>query len=267
MTAPLLVVDGLTVRAGETPLVDDLSFTLDAGERVGLIGESGSGKSLTTLAILGLLPDGLTASGSVSLDGVEVVGARERDLVRVRGRGAAPVFQEPRTALDPLMRVGRQIAQPLRRHRGLSGRELSDAVRQLVAQVALDDVDRIVRAFPHELSGGQRQRVALAIALAADPLLLIADEPTTALDVSVQAEMLDLIDRVARERDMAVLFVSHDLAVVSQIATDGIVMRTGRAVERGPLDRLLRDPQHDYTIRLLESARRFEEALERRMRG
>ncbi|WP_198411038.1 ATP-binding cassette domain-containing protein [Microbacterium suaedae] len=265
MTAPALQVDQLTVRANGAALVDGLSFDLAPGERLGLIGESGSGKSLTTLAILGLLPDGLTVTGSIRLDGTEVVGARERTLVGLRGRAAAPVFQEPRTALDPLMRVGRQIALPMRR-RGVSGRALQGGVRELVSQVSLDDADRVVRAFPHELSGGQRQRVALAIALAGEPRILLADEPTTALDVSVQADILALIDRVAREREMSVLFVSHDLAVVSQIAPRGLVMRHGRVVERGEISRILAAPEHTYTAGLIASARRFEDALERRMR-
>ncbi|WP_156762215.1 ABC transporter ATP-binding protein [Microbacterium karelineae] len=264
MTAPVLEIDALTVRAGSATLVDGVSLALSPGERLGLIGESGAGKSLTTLAILGLLPDGLAATGSIRLDGAEVVGARERDLVRLRGRAAAPVFQEPRTALDPLMRVGRQIALPARR-RGASGRALRDRVRELLAQVSLGDSDRIARAFPHELSGGQRQRIALAIALAGEPRILLADEPTTALDVSVQADMLALIDRVAAERGMAVLFVSHDLAVVSQVASRGLVMRGGRVVERGKIARILSAPQNDYTAGLIASARRFEDALARRM--
>jgi len=260
----LLTLDGLTVRAGDAVLVDDLSFSLDEGERIGLIGESGSGKSLTALAILGLLPPGLAATGSIRLDGTEVVGARERTLNRIRGRAAAPVFQEPRTALDPLMRIGKQIAEPIRR-RGVRGSALEQAVRHLLAQVALDDRDRIARAFPHELSGGQRQRVAIAIALAAEPKVLLADEPTTALDVSVQAEILALIDEIAAARRMAVVFVSHDLAVVSRVAARALVMRRGRVVERGGLEALLASPQHDYTAGLIASARRFENALERRM--
>ncbi|MGO1840021.1 MAG: ABC transporter ATP-binding protein [Candidatus Microbacterium stercoravium] len=262
----LLALDGLTVRSGDTVLVDDLSFSLDEGERIGLIGESGSGKSLTALAILGLLPAGLTAAGSIRLDGTEVVGARERTLNRIRGRAAAPVFQEPRTALDPLMRVGKQIAEPIRR-RGVSGGALEKAVRRLLAQVALDDGDRINRAFPHELSGGQRQRVAIAIALAAEPKVLLADEPTTALDVSVQAEILALLDEIAAARRMAVVFVSHDLAVVSRVASRALVMRRGQVVEHGGIEQLLAAPRHDYTAGLIASARRFENALERRMRS
>ncbi|WP_326589333.1 ABC transporter ATP-binding protein [Streptomyces brevispora] len=258
----LLDIRGLTLRTTDgTTLVDDLSLSLARGERLGLIGESGSGKSLTALAILGLLPEGITATGSIELAGTQIVGAREKHLTRVRGRDAAVVFQEPLTALDPLMRAGRQVAEPLRRRRGLKGAALRRAVVDALEQVRLTEPDRIARSFPHEMSGGQRQRVALAMALACDPKLLIADEPTTALDVSVQAEMLGLLDTLVRERDMAVLFVSHDLAVVARITDRALVMRSGRAVEEGALLDLVRSPGHAYTQALVGSARRLESAL------
>lgn len=261
----ILDVRGLTVRTADgRTLVDDLSLTIAPGERLGLIGESGSGKSLTTLAVLGLLPDGMTAHGSVELAGTQIVGAKEKLLTSVRGRDAAVVFQEPLTALDPLMRVGRQIAEPLARRQRLKGTELKRAVVQALEQVRLPDPDRVTRAFPHEISGGQRQRVALAMALACEPALLIADEPTTALDVSVQSEMLDLIDTLVRERDMAVLFVSHDLAVVARITDRALVMKDGRAVEEGDIRRLVQDPRADHTKALVDSARRLESALDLR---
>ncbi|GGZ94924.1 ABC transporter ATP-binding protein [Streptomyces bluensis] len=261
----LLDIRGLTIRTtdGHT-LVDDLSLTIAGGERRGLIGESGSGKSLTTLAVLGLLPDGMTATGSIELAGTQIVGAREKHLTRVRGTDAAIVFQEPLTALDPLMRVGRQIAEPLARRRGLKGAELQRAVARALEQVRLPEPDRIARAFPHEISGGQRQRVALAMALACEPKLLIADEPTTALDVSVQADMLDLIDTLVRERDMAVLFVSHDLAVVARVTDRVLVMKDGRAVEEGDVREIVRRPREEYTAALVASARRLESALDTR---
>ncbi|MFB6961062.1 ATP-binding cassette domain-containing protein [Streptomyces sp. NPDC056309] len=261
----LLDVHGLTVRTGDgRTLVDDLSFTVAGGERLGLIGESGSGKSLTTLAVLGLLPDGMTATGSVELAGTQVVGAPEKRLTSLRGRDAAVVFQEPLTALDPLMRVGRQIAEPLRRRTGLKGKDLQRAVADTLAQVRLPDPERIARAFPHEISGGQRQRVALAMALACEPKLLIADEPTTALDVSVQAEMLELVDTLVRERDMAVLFVSHDLAVVAKVTDRALVLKDGRAVEEGPVETIVGAPCEEYTKALVASARRLESALDLR---
>ncbi|MFJ6573840.1 ATP-binding cassette domain-containing protein [Streptomyces sp. NPDC091292] len=259
----LLDVRDLTIRTGEGhTLVDALSLTVAPGERLGLIGESGSGKSLTTLAVLGLLPDGMTAHGSVELAGTQIVGAGEKQLTRVRGRDAAIVFQEPLTALDPLMRVGRQLAEPLGRRRGLKGDALKRAVAEALDQVRLPEPDRIARAFPHEISGGQRQRVALAMALACDPKLLIADEPTTALDVTVQAEMLDLIDTLVQERDMAVLFVSHDLAVVAKVTDRVLVLKDGRAVEEGDVRDLVRAPREEYTRALVASARQLESALD-----
>ncbi|MFG2427282.1 ATP-binding cassette domain-containing protein [Streptomyces sp. NPDC048590] len=261
----LLDVRGLSVRTADgRALVDDLSFTVAGGERLGLIGESGSGKSLTTLAVLGLLPDGMTSTGSVELAGTQTVGATRRSLDAVRGRDAAVVFQEPLTALDPLMRLGRQIAEPLARRTGLKGRHLRSAVHEALEQVRLPEPARIARAFAHEISGGQRQRVALAMALACEPKLLIADEPTTALDVSVQAEMLELIDGLVREREMAVLFVSHDLAVVAEVTDRVLVMKDGRAVEEGSVRDIVRAPSEEYTRALVASARKLESALDLR---
>ncbi|MBA4862252.1 ABC transporter ATP-binding protein [Streptomyces sp. PSKA54] len=258
----ILDVRDLTIRApdGRT-LVDGLSLSIAPGERLGLIGESGSGKSLTTLAVLGLLPDGMTAVGSIELAGTQIVGASEKQLTGVRGRDAAIVFQEPLTALDPLMRVGKQIAEPLARRRALKGTALKRAVAEALEQVRLPEPDRIARAFPHEISGGQRQRVALAMALACDPKLLIADEPTTALDVTVQSEMLDTL---VRERDMAVLFVSHDIAVVSKVTDRVLVMQDGRAVEEGDVRKIVRAPREEYTRALVSSARQLESALDLR---
>ncbi|AZS35465.1 Oligopeptide transport ATP-binding protein OppD [Microbacterium lemovicicum] len=257
----LLEISGLTVRAAGTVLVDDVSLAVGPGDRVGLIGESGSGKSLTSLAAVGLLPDALRVSGSVLLDGHEVVGAGDRTLRPLRGPVAQVVFQEPLTALDPLMRVGAQIAEPLRRHLGLRGAALRDAVREALAEVVLTD-PRIARAYPHELSGGQRQRVAIAMALAARPRLLIADEPTTALDVTVQDAVLSLLERLVAERGMALLFVSHDLAVVSRMTERIAVLRGGRVVESGPVGDVLWAPQHPYTAALVASARALDDALD-----
>ena len=263
----LLSVHDLSVATADgARLVRDLSFDLDAGARLGVIGESGSGKSVTSLAITGLLGAGLTASGSATLDGVEVVGAAERVLVPLRGRVASVVFQEPLTALDPLMRIGNQVAEPLARHsrrRGepLRGASLRRAVVEALAEVSLGD-ERIAASFPHEISGGQRQRAAIAIALASRPKLLIADEPTTALDVTVQAEILALLDRLVDERGMALLFISHDLAVVSSLVSDVMVMRGGEVVERGPIATLLASPTDPYTVTLVESARSLDAALD-----
>ncbi|HXH32923.1 MAG TPA: ABC transporter ATP-binding protein [Plantibacter sp.] len=226
------------------------------------MGGSGSGKSLTSLAALGLLPEQLVATGSIRLQDTEVVGATDQALRPLRGTVAGLVFQEPLTALDPLMRVGDQLAEPLRRHSALRRAALRSAVTDALREVALSDTSRIERSYPHELSGGQRQRVAIAIALAGRPRLLIADEPTTALDVTVQAEVLALLDRLVRERGMALLFISHDLAVVSQMVDEVIVLSDGRAVERGPVAQVLSAPQHEDTRRLVASARAIDDALE-----
>ncbi len=259
----ILDVDGLGVATRDgSPLVLDVSFRLGAGERLSLIGESGSGKSLTSFAALGLLPEGLTASGSVLLGGAQVVGARERDLVPLRGNVASMVFQEPLTALDPLMRLGAQVAEPIRRHLGLRGDALRQAVLSALEEVRLPEPERIARAYPHEISGGQRQRVAIAAALACRPELLIADEPTTALDVTVQADVLALLDSLVAERGMALLFVSHDLAVVSRMTDRALVLRAGHVVEEGPIARLLSAPADPYTADLVRSARELDAALE-----
>jgi peptide/nickel transport system ATP-binding protein len=257
-------VDGLSVaRDDGLALVRDLSFVIQPGERLGLIGESGSGKSLTALAVMGLLPDGLTATGSVTLDGSPVIGASERALRGLRGRVASVVFQEPLTALDPLMRLGAQLAEPISRHQGLRGSRLRAAVLDGLGEVSLAQPQRIARAYPHEISGGQRQRVAIAMALACRPRLLIADEPTTALDVTVQAEVLDLIDRLVAERTMAMLFISHDLAVVSRVADRVIVLRDGAQVEAGTIAAVLTAPTDPYTRTLVDSARALDRALDR----
>ncbi len=263
-----LVVTDLTIRgASGVALVDELSFAIAPGRRLGIIGESGSGKSLTALAVLGLLPEALVGTGSVRLSGNEVIGTAERALVPLRGSEVAIVFQEPLTSLDPLMRVGRQLAEPVRRTAARSGQKLSreevlDRVREALVEVSLPDPDRIASAYPHEISGGQRQRVAIALALASRPKLLIADEPTTALDVSVQAEILALLDRVVADRGMALLFISHDLAVVSRVADDVVVLREGRVVDRGSLAVLIDAPGSDYTAELVAGARVLDDALD-----
>jgi len=251
----LLQVTDLTVRIGGKTVVDNVGFDLDAAGRLGLIGASGSGKSLTALAVLGLLPDAAEATGSIKLDGEELLGRSDRALSRLRGERLAMVFQEPLTALNPLMRIGRQLSEPARLHEGLGRRQAAARAVELAAMVGLPDPERVVRSWPHQLSGGQRQRVGLAMALACRPALLIADEPTTALDVTVQAEMLSLIDDLVVQQGTALLFISHDLAVVAQICRDGAVLKDGRVVERGPLADILRAPSDPYTRDLLAAAR------------
>lgn len=256
MTALLQLRD---VRVtGASDIVHGVSFEIAAGARFGIIGESGSGKSLTTLAALGLLPDGLTASGSVTFRGTELLGASAQTLTGVRGRGMTAVFQDALTALDPLMRIGDQLAWPLRHHGGLRGDALADGVLDAFREVALPDPQRIAHSYVHEISGGQRQRVAIALALACSPALLIADEPTTALDLSVQAEILDLLDAVVRDRSTALLLISHDLAVVARMTDEILVLRDGVAVEHGPTHTLLTAPEHAYTRLLVDTARTLE---------
>ncbi|MFE5329776.1 dipeptide/oligopeptide/nickel ABC transporter permease/ATP-binding protein [Embleya sp. NPDC056575] len=251
----LLEITDLTIRIAGRTVVDGVDLTLAPGERLGLIGESGSGKSLTALAVLGLLPEGAQVTGSIRLDGAELLGRSEPELARIRGDRVAMVFQEPLTALDPTMRIGRQIAEPLRLHRGMTRRRADEAAIELAARVGLPDPADLVRARPHQLSGGQRQRVGIAIALACRPALLIADEPTTALDVTVQRDILALLDEQAREQGTALLFITHDLAVVSSVSDRIAVLRGGRTVEQGPLEAILHDPRAPYTRALLAAAR------------
>lgn len=248
--APVLTVRALSVRTRHHELVSDVSFDLRGGERVGLIGESGSGKTLTALGVLGLLGDNLSASGSARLVGVEheLIGASEEQLAEVRGRVTAMVFQEPMTALNPTMRVRDQVAETLLIHdRATSRRAARDAAVDLLRDVGLPDPRAAARAYPHQLSGGQRQRVVLAIALANDPAVLVCDEPTTALDVTVQALVLDHITRGVDRRGAALLFISHDLAVVATVCSRVLVMYGGRVVEAGPVSTVLTSPRHRYT--------------------
>ena len=252
----LLEVDSLVVDIGGRRVVDDVSFAVPDGGRLGIIGESGSGKTLTALSIVGLAPDAATITGSVRFDGQELLGWPDRRYSDLRGDRIAMVFQDPRTALNPVMRVGRQISEPLRLHRGYGRRSAAVAAEDLCARVGLPDPDRIVRAYPHQLSGGQRQRVGIAMALACRPSLLIADEPTTALDVTVQAEIMELLGQLVVEDGTALIFISHDLALVSGVVDDVMVMRDGRIVEGGSAGQIVGEPSHAYTVQLLDAARR-----------
>ncbi|WP_336205323.1 ABC transporter ATP-binding protein [Nonomuraea sp. LPB2021202275-12-8] len=246
----MLSVEGLTVRAGSVELVRDVSFQIAPGERVGLIGESGSGKSLTALSLMGLLPEGVGASGRARLRDRDLVGVTERRLKDLRGRVVSMVFQEPMTALNPLMRVGAQVAEVMTLHGKPGGQARARAV-ELLGRVRLPQPEQVARAYPHQLSGGQRQRVMLAIALANEPELLICDEPTTALDVTVQKQMLDLIAEVAP----ALLFITHDLAVVASVCERVLVMYGGRVVESGPIREVFGSPRHRYTEGLLAASK------------
>lgn len=233
-----------------------IDLEIERGARVGLIGESGSGKSLTALALMGLLPETARTKGSVRFDGQELLGRPDRAIAPLRGDRMSMVFQEPMTALDPTMRVGRQVAEVWELHRAGRGSNGSarEQVLQILDEVGLPDPPRIAKSFPHQLSGGQRQRVVLAMALINRPELVICDEPTTALDVTVQAKVLRLLDRALTEAEAACLFISHDLAVVAQVCQWLVVMLDGAIVEQGPAAELLADPQHGYTRGLLATA-------------
>ncbi|AYG04384.1 ABC transporter ATP-binding protein [Gryllotalpicola protaetiae] len=254
-----LEVRDLTISLGQRVLVDRLSFTVADGERFGIIGESGSGKSLTTLAVLGLLPDGITATGSIRLDGLEIIGMPERELARIRGRRVGAVFQDPQTALNPMRRIGDQLVEPLLLHGLVSRRDRPGRVRQavrLAELVRLPEPELIVERYPHQLSGGQRQRVGIGIAVAASPQLLLADEPTTALDVTIQAEILALFNALVADAGASLIFVTHDLAVLSDVADTLLVLAGGVAVERGSVAELISNPRHPVTAGLVAAARR-----------
>ena len=250
-------VDKLSIRVGDRALVTDLSFSIARGERVGLIGESGSGKSLTSLAVMGLLPETLDASGTVRVgdDPRNLIELGEREVARIRGRRAAMVFQEPMTALNPLMRIGRQIAEAMLIHGVQPDRAAArDAVLRLLDDVGLPSPAETIDAYPHQLSGGQRQRVVLAIALANDPDVLVCDEPTTALDVTVQKQVLELVLATVKRRGTGLLFITHDLAVVGETCDRILVMNQGELVEQGTTEQIFTRPQHPYTRGLLAAS-------------
>ena len=248
-----LKVDNLQVSFRGRQVVKGISFEIPPGARVGLIGESGSGKSVTALALMGLLGEGAKISGSVSLEGQELLSLTDRQMARLRGAKIGMIFQEPMTALDPTMRVGKQVAEVLALHQG-GRRGKRQEVIKMLERVGLPAPEQSASAFPHQLSGGQRQRVMMAMALINAPQLLICDEPTTALDVTVQAKVLRLLDKELSRSASACLFISHDLAVVNQICDYLLVMYQGQIVERGPLQQVLAQPKHPYTRGLLATA-------------
>ncbi len=262
--APLLSVRDLTVHIPVPPhvlrAVDGVSFDLRRGETLGLVGESGSGKTLTALTLMRLLEPPLDhlPRGQVVLDGTELMGLSETRMSALRGHAISMVFQEPMTSLNPVMTVGRQIAEPLMRHLGLSARAANTRAQEMLDLVGIPDPARVVRAYPHLLSGGMRQRAMIAIALACRPLVLIADEPTTALDVTVQAQILDLLSDLQREMGSAILLITHDLAVIAETAHRVAVMYAGRIVEEAPVADLFAAPRHPYARGLLASIPRIE---------
>ena len=250
--APALIeLVGLRVAFDRTPALHGIDLSVRRGEALGMVGESGSGKSVTWLAALGLLPRRARVGGSVRLDGQELIGAASDALAAIRGRRIGLIFQDPVSALNPVHRVGAQIGEAVSRHRGLNGAATRAEARRLLDQVGLPDSSRRLDAYPHELSGGQNQRVMIAMALAGEPDLLIADEPTTALDTTIQAQILDLLDRLRRETGMALVLISRDLSVVGEVCERIVVMYAGRIVEDAPTAELLEAAAHPYTKGLL----------------
>jgi len=241
------------VEVGSVAAVHGVSFELARGRRTGLIGESGSGKTVTALAIMGLLPDGLHAGGTAMYGAEDLLALPEDRLCELRGDRLAMIFQEPMTALNPVMRVGDQVAEPLRVHRGLSRSQAHGEAQTLLERVQIPDAAEKMRAYPHQLSGGQRQRAMIAMAMACSPDLLIADEPTTALDVTVQAQVLQLLNRLVDEEGATLLLITHDLPVVAQVCDEVMVMYGGRIVEVGETEEVFERPRHPYTHGLVEA--------------
>ena len=257
MTSPALSIENLVVSLGQNPhadrIIDGVSLDVHERETLCLVGESGSGKSVTSLAVMGLLPKGTLAAtgGHIKLAGEELIGASDRRLRQLRATTMAMIFQEPMTALNPVVPVGRQIDEVLRTHTRLDKRARRARILEMMEQVRLPEVERIFASYPHRLSGGQRQRIMIAMALVLEPKLLIADEPTTALDVTTQKQILGLIRDLQRDHGTAVLFITHDMGVVAEIADRVAVMRRGKLVETGPLQAILRAPAQEYTRNLL----------------
>ena len=254
MTAPLLSVRDLTVRFSSFVATKGISFDIAPGETLALVGESGSGKSVTALSILKLLPPWVTIEGKIALDGQNLVTATTQQLRAVRGNDVGMIFQEPMSSLNPVHTVGKQIGEVLSLHQGLRQTAAHKRTLELLAEVGIPDPESRVDDYPHQLSGGQRQRVMIAMALANNPKLLIADEPTTALDVTVQAQILLLLKKLQRQHGMAMLFITHDLTIVRKIADRVCVMTSGAIVESGPTAEIFAHPQHAYTQKLLAAA-------------
>jgi len=262
MKQPLLSIRNLSIdlpeRGDRLKAVEDVSISLSRNELLCIVGESGSGKSVLAHAIMGLLPKELKkSSGEIRLGGEEISRISEKDFRHLRGSEIAMIFQEPMTALNPLMRIGDQIDETIRYHRNLPASERLTILYDAIDAVGLTDPERIAKSYPYQISGGQRQRVMIAIALSLEPKLLIADEPTTALDVTTQAQILELLRQIQRDRQMGVIFITHDFGVVAEIADQVAVLKQGKLVESGNAEQVLSDPQHPYTVQLLNAVPKF----------
>ena len=259
--ADALGVEDLHVLVGGVEAVRGVSFALEARSRTGLIGESGSGKTLTALALMGLLPDGLSATGRVLYKGRDLLSLADEEFCELRGDRLAMIFQEPMTALNPVMRIGDQVAEPLMVHRHMSRQEAFATATRILQRVHITDAAEKMRAYPHQLSGGQRQRAMIAMAMACSPDILVADEPTTALDVTVQAQILRLLDELVNEQGATLLLITHDLPVVASTCDNVLVMYGGRIVETGTVDQVFDRPRHPYTRALLDAIPPLDEEL------
>jgi len=263
-----LSVNDLTIsfqtKAGPFLAVENVSFELARGEILAIVGESGSGKSMTSLAVMQLLPHAARMSGSIRIDGQDVSALPRRAIEDIRGAKIGMVFQEPMTSLNPVLTIERQVTEGLVRHRRLKRRAAVKIARDCLLDVGIAEPDRVLAQYPHQLSGGMRQRVMIAAALALKPGVLIADEPTTALDVTVQAQVLDLLVDLKTRHDSGILLITHDIGVVAETADRVIVMRGGRILETGPVEGVLSTPQHDYTKALLASHLTVDKALRQR---
>jgi peptide/nickel transport system ATP-binding protein len=250
---------------GDFPAVDGVSFSVEAGQTLAIVGESGCGKSMTALSIMGLVPNppGRIAGGSIRFEGRELVGLPKRELLDLRGNGMAMIFQEPMTSLNPAFSIGDQIVEGLLRHRAISRAEAQARAIEVLRQVRIPAPEQRFHEYPHKLSGGMRQRAMIAMALACQPRLLIADEPTTALDVTIQAQIIELMRTLQAETGTAVILITHDLGVVAEVADEVAVMYAGKIVERAPAQALFEQPQHPYTVGLLGSIPRLDVQRER----
>ena len=261
--SPILEVDGLQVEfwtsRGTIYAVNDISFKVAPGEMMGIVGESGCGKSVTALALLGILPRaGRAVAGSARFGGQDLLQLSDRELRRIRGKEIAMIFQDPMTSLNPVLTIGRQIVEPLETHFGMARRPAMRRAIELLEQVGIPSAKERIHDYPHQFSGGMRQRAMIAMALACEPKLLIADEPTTALDVTIQAQILDLLRKLVAERETALILITHDLGVVAGMCTGIDVMYGGMFMERGTAEHIFKRPRHPYTLGLLESVPRLD---------